>query len=238
MGEKSVNGETEKDFKARQEALKSEVNKMDRDSLHSLPEREKFFQDVYNNAEGDAAAVPWADLAAKEKLANWLEENPDHEGRAIDVGCGLGDNAEALSQAWYETIGFDFSPKAISWAKERFPESDVTYRQMDLFDLPQEWLGQFDLVHECYTLQSIPPETLEKSIPAVASLVAPNGILLVYTRIRDDGAEVEGPPWPLEESKVISFADHGLELVSREDFILERPDRKIPHSFIVWRRPS
>lgn len=233
-----MSSETKEVFKARQEAMKSKVNEMDKNSLHSLPEREKFFQDVYNNAEGDAAAVPWADLAAKEKLATWLEENPDHEGRAIDVGCGLGDNAEALSEAWYETIGFDFSPKAISWAKERFPESDVTYRQMDLFDLPPEWLGSFDLVHECYTLQSIPPETLEKSIPAVASLVAPNGVLLVYTRLRDDGAEVDGPPWPLEENKLLSFADHGLELVSREDFILDRPDRQIQHSFMVWRRPS
>ena len=232
-----MSSETREEFKARQEALKSEINKLDKDSLHSLPEREKFFEDVYNNAEGDAAAVPWADLAAKDKLAQWLQENPDHEGRAIDVGCGLGDNAEALSEAWYETIGFDFSPKAIAWAKGRFPESDVTYRQMDLFELPQEWLGAFDLVHECYTLQSIPSETLEKSIPAVASLVAPEGFLLVYSRIREDGGSVESPPWPLEESKLMSFTDHGLELVSREDFILERPDRKIPHVFCVWRRP-
>ncbi len=93
-------------------------------------------------------------------------------------------------------------------------------------------------MHECYTLQSIPPETLVNSIPSVASLVAPNGILLVYTRIREDESEVEGPPWPLEERKVMSFVDQGLELVSREDFILERPDRDIPHSFCVWRRPA
>lgn len=233
-----MSSETNEDFKARQEALKSKINALDKDMIHSLPEREKFFQDVYNNADGDAADVPWADLAAKDRLANWLEENPDHEGRAIDVGCGLGDNAEALSEAWYETIGFDFSPKAISWAKQRFEDSDVTYRQMDLFDLPQEWIGAFDLVHECYTLQSIPPETLEKSIPAVASLVAPNGILLVYSRIRDDGGDVNGPPWPLEETQIMSFTNHGLELVSREDFIIERPDKKIPHAFCVWRRPE
>lgn len=233
-----MTSETEEDFQKRREAIKAQINKLDADVVHNMPEREAFFQDVYNNAEGDAAAVPWAELAAKDKLANWLLENPDHEGRAIDVGCGLGDNAEALSEAWFETIGFDFSAKAISWAKQRFEESDVTYRQADLFDLPEEWLGAFDLVHECYTLQSIPPETLVNSIPSVASLVATNGILLVYTRIREDESEVEGPPWPLEERKVMSFEDHGLELVSREDFILERPDRDIPHSFCVWRRPA
>ena len=233
-----MTSEKDDDFAKRREAAMAVVQLLDKDSLHEMPEREAFFQEVYDRADGDAAAVPWADLAAKDKLANWLLENPDHEGRAIDVGCGLGDNAEALSEAWYETIGFDFSPKAIAWAKQRFPESDVTYRQADLFDLPQKWMGQFDLVHECYTLQSIPPETLEKTIPAIASLVAPNGILLVYTRIRDNGGDFDGPPWPLEETKAMSFSDHGLELVSREDFILERPDRIIPHAFCVWRRPE
>jgi len=231
-----LSSESREEFLKRRDALKLEVNKLDSDTIHSMPEREAFFEDVYRNAEGDAAAVPWADLAAKEKLLTWLSDNPDYEGRAIDVGCGLGDNAEALSEAWFETIGFDFSAKAISWAKQRFDESDVTYRQADLFDLPDEWIGAFDLVHECYTLQSIPPETLTKSIPSIASLLAPEGMLLVYTRIREDGGEVDGPPWPLEEMQAMSFADHGLELVSREDFVLDWREREIPHVFCVWRK--
>ena len=233
-----MTNQMDEDFQKRREAMKTVINKMDEDTVHSMPEREAFFEDVYHNADGDAAAVPWADMAAKDRLANWLLENQTHQGRAIDVGCGLGDNAEALAEAGYQTIGFDFSPKAISWARQRFKESAVSYHQADLFDLPKEWLGAFDLVHECYTLQSIPPETLKKSIPGVASLVAPKGFLLVYSRVREDNSTVEGPPWPLEMSKIIEFENHGLELVSREDFILERPDRDIPHAFCVWRRPS
>ena len=104
--------------------------------------------------------MPWADLSAKHKLADWLQNNPGGGKRAVDVGCGLGDNAEALAEAGYATIGFDFSGDAISWAEQRFRESDVDYHVADLFDLPTEWIGAFDLVHECYTLQSIPPETL------------------------------------------------------------------------------
>ncbi len=94
-----MTSETEEDFQKRREAIKTQINKLDADVVHNMPEREAFFQEVYNNAKGDAAAVPWAELAAKDKIANWLLENPDHEGRAIDVGCGLGDNAEALSEA-------------------------------------------------------------------------------------------------------------------------------------------
>lgn len=225
------------DFKTRQEANKSRINALDHDRLFSEPRRDAFFETVYQMADGDPAMVPWADLNAKDKLMQWLEQNPDHSGRAIDVGCGLGDNASALEKAGYDTTAFDFSPDAIEWAKQRFSASSIRFEVQDLFDLPSDWLGRFDLVHECYTLQSIPPETLEKSIPAIASLVAKGGLLLVYTRIRDDWVEVSGPPWPLEKSRAASFSDFGLERISREAFDLEKPDRQIPHDFSVWRRP-
>jgi len=226
----------DKDFAARREKAMASVQLIDKDRLHDMPEREAFFEEVYDRAEGDAAAVPWADLAAKDSLSKWLAGNPNHHGHAVDVGCGLGDNAEALSAAGYTTMGFDFSPKAIAWAKQRFGDSDVQYCEADLFNLPDEWIGKFDLVHECYTLQSIPPETLARSIPAVASLVAHGGILLVYSRIREDDADVDGPPWPLEATSLMSFANHGLKLVSREEFTLERPDKSIPHAFCAWEK--
>lgn len=233
-----MSSETREEFLKRRDAMKLEINKLDRDTIHSMPEREVFFETVYENADGDAAGVPWADLAAKNELSNWLEDNPDHNGRAIDIGCGLGDNAHALAQSGYDTTAFDFSPKAIAWAKERFPDSRVSFHVEDMFKLPSEWLGNFDLVHECYTLQSIPSETLEKSIPAVASLLAPGGLLLVYTRVREDGEDVEGPPWPLEKTKAMSFTEQGLEQVSCKAFILEWKGRQIPHVFCVWRKPS
>lgn len=236
MGEESVSGND--DFKARQEAAKAQINALDHERLFAEPRRDAFFDTVYQNAKGDAAFVPWADLAPKHALADWLMDNPGQGKRAIDVGCGLGDNAEALAAVGYKTIAFDFSADAIRWAKERFPETSVDYRTADLFGLPEEFLGAFDVVHECYTLQSIPPETLSQSVPAVASLVAPGGKLLVYTRLRADGAEVQGPPWPLEEKIVSSFSDYGLDALNRERFELEKGERKLLHEFAVWRRPA
>ena len=226
----------EDSFQARRDAAKSKIDHLDEYTGPDSTKREAFFETVYDLAGGDAAAVPWADLAAKESLANWLSASSSHEGSAIDIGCGLGDNAEALAEAGYATKAFDFSKKAIDWAKKRFPDSPVEYHQADLFDMPKDWIEAFDLVHECYTLQSIPPETLKKSIPATASLIAPGGTLLVYSRIRADGAEVQGPPWPLEESALMAFESHGLTLLSRKDFKLVRPDKHIPHAFCVWRR--
>ncbi len=226
------------DFKARQQANRSHINALDHERLFSEPRRDAFFETVYQMADGDAALVPWADLQPKDKLVKWLAEHSRGSGRAIDVGCGLGDNAIALAEAGYDTTAFDFSPDAIDWAKKRFSNSPIQFEVQDLFNLPDYWNGYFDLVHECYTLQSIPSETLEHSVPAVANLVAKGGVLIVYARIREDGAEVSGPPWPLEVSVAASFSDYGLELVSRELFDLQKAERKIPHEFSVWRRPE
>ncbi len=91
------------------------------------PERQAFFNAVYEQAAGDAAFVPWADLKAKEQLNNGLrkmtESNPHPALTAMDVACGLGDNAEALARAGYATTAFDLAGDAIDWAKKRFPES-------------------------------------------------------------------------------------------------------------------
>lgn len=204
-------------------------------------DRFQFFDEVYENAAGEAGSVPWADLAPKDELVQWLAENPGinpsgARKRAIDVACGLGDNAEALAGAGYETIGFDYSAKAIDWARRRFPGSTASYETADLFDPPGSWIGTFDLVNECFTLQALPPEMLDRTAAAIAALVRPGGDLLVYTRYEKQGRS-EGPPWPLAESRLDLFAPLGFETVSERRFKHHRPDgRVIPHSFRHWRK--
>lgn len=239
-------GPDDADFLERREKAKAKVNALDRNRVHDAPERKAFFNDVYARAQGDAAFVPWADLKPKEQLVQWLEKNAGINSAktssripaAIDIACGLGDNAEAIAAAGYGTTAFDLSADAIDWAKKRFPGSAVNYRQADLFAPSEEWLGKFDFVHECFTLQALPPEMLEQTAAAVASLVAPGGDLLVYTRWRPDGAAVEGPPWPLEESRLDCFAALGFERISETRFEVEKPGRTILHAFTHWQRKT
>lgn len=225
------------EFAARREALKRRINPLDRELLDDNPDRTDFFETVYDMADGDAAGVPWADLAPKPEIAEWLTGNHGNGRTALDIACGLGDHAEAMAEAGYRTAAFDLSDKAINWARKRFPASDVDYRTANLLELPSDWTAGFDLVNECYTIQSVPPPLHRQFSEAVASLVKHGGTLLIYARTRAEGTEHDGPPWPLMPSEYEVFGDFGLECIDQSLFDVERPDRRIPHVFSVWKRP-
>ncbi|PCI04481.1 MAG: methyltransferase type 11 [Hyphomicrobiales bacterium] len=226
----------DEDFREKQKQARVEINKLDADRVHDEPERIAFFNAVYQRAGRDAINVPWADLHPKDKLLDWLKDKKGQDQTALDIACGLGDNAEAIAEYGYQTAAFDVAADAILWAKKRFPESLVQYRQADLFDPPSEWLEKFDLVHECYTLQALPPKMFEKSARAVANLVKPGGTLLVYTRILPEPREQAGPPWPLIKDQAEIFFTLGFKLVSEDIFTIDRPDRQIPHGFYEWKK--
>jgi len=195
-----------------------------------------WFDELYLAANGDPALVPWAKLEPHPVLAEWIGRSGHlHEGSAIDVGCGLGDNAEYLDEAGYDVTAFDLSQTAIDWARRRHPATAVSYHQADLFNLPSIWRGAFTLVHECYTIQALDAEIRRTAMAHIAALVAPGGTLLVICRSRAEDETAEGPPWPLARSELEPFVAAGLEQTSFEHLTVTQ-DRPIPHFRATYRR--
>ncbi len=196
------------------------------------PLRRQWFEAVYALSEGDPAGVPWANLAPHPLLLQWLGAQGRLDGlRALDVGCGLGDNALALAQAGAHVVAFDLVARAIDWARSRFPRGEIEFMAADLFEPPPEWSGGFDLVHECYTLQALPEVLLPKAARALADFVAPGGRLLVIARARDEGQKIAGPPWPLTRGQIERLAIEGLALQELEDLTTQQGARHWRASF-------
>ncbi|MBN1480743.1 class I SAM-dependent methyltransferase [candidate division KSB1 bacterium] len=179
-----------------------------------------WFEILYSKSENTRAIIPWADMAPNPNVVEFFERNglSGNGNLALKVGCGLGDDAEYLSDLGFNVFAFDISPTAIRKAKGRFPNSKVLYLIEDLFTAPVEWNGLFDFVLESYTLQVLPSNLRKKAIKAISSFVSPGGNLLVVTRARNDHENKGAMPWPLTESEVRNFEKYSMNCNSFEDY--------------------
>jgi SAM-dependent methyltransferase len=179
---------------------------------------------LYGAATRGAVTMPWDHESPQAELAQWMQQQSRANlgaGRsAIVVGCGLGADAEYLARFGFRTTAFDISANAIAIAKSRHPDSPVTYRVADVFDLPADWPQSFDLVVEIYTVQALPLSLRQQAMTAVGGLVAPGGRLLAIQVIRADGSPMpDGPPWPLTRAEIGGFAGAGLQPVAIEELV-------------------
>jgi len=175
----------------------------------SVKKSNDFFESIYRQSQGDEKLVPWANLKTDAFLEEYLEQNIG-EGKAIVIGCGLGDDALALKEAGFDVTAIDVSATAINWCKERFYHADIDFRVQDIFELPEHMLGQYDFIFESRTIQSLPLEYRNKIIGAISSLLAPRAKALIVAHGKNAGEKHNGPPWPLERNELRLFENYDL----------------------------
>ena len=177
-----------------------------------------WFERFYQRAAGDWDQVPWADRRPNPYLVAWLRTfgAAPIRKRCLVVGCGLGDDAEALASAGFDVIAFDISATAIDAARRRFPRSGVDYVVADILQPPPAWAAAFDLIFEAFTLQALPPEPRHAAIGSIAGLVAPGGRVFVLCRARDADDPIGELPWPLTRDELALFEAAGLRATTVE----------------------
>jgi SAM-dependent methyltransferase len=176
-----------------------------------------WFETLYAAAEQGTVTVPWADFAPSPRLVSALAGLAGG-GRALVIGCGLGDDAEHVASLGYTTVAFDVSPTAVVSARRRFPRSSVEYVIADLLSPPQSWAGAFELVVEVYTLQVLTGAARRAAFARTAELLAPGGRLLVIAAARAEHDDPGKMPWPLTRAEIESFREYGLSEDSIVDF--------------------
>jgi len=192
-----------------------------RATISVMSERDEtvqFFESFYAGAGDDYSQIPWARLSPGPPLIDWLDAEPPAAGTvALVVGCGLGDDAEELARRGCVVEAFDVSRTAIETARRRFPDSTVSYRVADLFELPSDWRGRFALIVEVQTIQSLPPNDHRAAIAAISDCLAPGGRMFVRTALRREEVPAVSRPWPLTLAELHGFEDEGLELTARRE---------------------
>ena len=104
-------------------------------------------------------------------------------GRALDLGCGTGTNVVYLARHGWEAVGVDFVGRAIAKARRRAREAGVPDRSSffiaDVTRL-QFLSGPFDLALDIGCLHSLPVRDRAAYAAALARLVRPGGVFLLY----------------------------------------------------------
>jgi SAM-dependent methyltransferase len=186
-------------------------------------EQENFFDSVYKSASHNLVSIPWVKLKPNELLTDFLATAQiEPSQKALVIGCGVGDDADVLQRAGFVVDAIDISPTAIEIAKGRFVSPDINFTVADIFALPKQHEGRYDVVYEGLTIQSIPRAKRKELIKIIASLVAPKGTLLVYAHRQEDTDNMGGPPWPLYRHEFDWILEHGFEEISTR----EQPEPK------------
>lgn len=195
-----------------------------------------WFEELYASANGDEYWIPWSNGEPHHFLTEWASTIKSR-GRALVVGCGLGEDAAYLSRKGWNVTAFDISPSAIQWAKKIYSSENIDWQVADLLSLPEEWIGLFDLVVEVHILQAIPESIRILAAPNMAPLLALSGQLVCIGRLNEKEEEYEGPPWPLSRNFIDSI---GVDM-KNVDFIkkqLLNDDPDVIRYRSVWERET
>lgn len=193
-----------------------------------------WFEELYQESERDRGLIPWDWKEPHPFLVDWIEPLQDH-GRALVVGCGLGEDAAFLSRKGWRVTAFDISESAVDWASNLHNELQVEWVVADLLNLPNSWEGKFDLVLEVHILQAIPEEIRKKASRKLAPLVASEGHLVCIGRLEEPEEEYSGPPWPLSANFIEEI---GQDLERHELHAAIIPEKDSIRYRAVWKNSA
>lgn len=109
--------------------------------------------------------------------------------RALDIGCGIGDDSRLLALHGFDVCGVDLSPVAIDRARGVSSPSSKYPRFVvgDLLNLPDAIDGPFDLLVDIGTLDDFPRRRRPQAAAAITSLARTGSKLYLWCFFgRDD----------------------------------------------------
>ena len=95
--------------------------------------------------------------------------------RVLEIGCGIGTDAEQFARHGAEYVGIDLSDASLDLCKQRFSvyNLDGEFHHIDITDDKVSDLGQFDLVYSYGVLHHYPG--MQDHIKTVSTLLSPGG---------------------------------------------------------------
>jgi SAM-dependent methyltransferase len=150
-------------------------------------------------------------------------------GRAIDLGCGTGDNAIALARRGYVVTGIDLAERALSRAREKAAAAgaEIDFRLGDVTTLEAED-GAYDLIVDRGLLMSLAGERARRAYgEAVVRLAAVGGHAYQFQWVLPARPPPLSPAWLATRTRSVVLAPDELERRLGRAFAVEVVRRSV-----------
>ena len=156
--------------------------------------------------------APWEIGEAQPLVREILKKS--QPGRLLDVGCGLGFNAEAAADLGFEVVAIDASRQFIEKCQEKFSASDITFLVSDATNTNLE--PGFNTVLDSTTYHAIPLSQRLMYLAEMRRLVSKNTLFHIIAF----SPAANGMPKPLAAE--LSEISKNLESTGWEVLFVEK----------------
>ena len=139
--------------------------------------------------------------SAAEQLLRQLASDGVDGGLVVDLGCGSGILAEAVSDAGYDVLGIDISPDMIAMARRRVPDAEFRCESLLSAELPPSIAVV--AVGECFNYrfdERVSRDALRALFARIHAALEPGGVLLF---------DAAGPGRVPGEGRLQTYVDGG-----------------------------
>ncbi len=182
--------------------------------LHCPKDWEQAYLD--GNSPWDLGAAPPSLQRVVAELVQTREAGDGSVERVFVPGTGRGHDARAFAAAGFDVTANDIAATAVAEGKALDAEAglSMTWSRADLFALPADLDGSFDLVWEQTCFCAIPPARRDDYVAAVARLLRPGGS---WVGVLWDVGRPGGPPFAINREHIEQHFLAAFEIVSVED---------------------
>ena len=159
--------------------------------------------------------LPWDIKRPDKNLVEAIDKYNIKSCKALDVGCGTGDNVFWLTQQGFEVTGVDIAPEAIKMAIDKSKELNIKTTFVTLDFIVENIPGKpFDFIFDRGCFHTFNKKKTRKAYAKqVYNHLAKDGYWLTLIGSYDDGRLDIGPP-KRTAMEIVSATEKYFEIIS------------------------
>ncbi len=156
--------------------------------------------------------LPWVSKTIHPTLKKVIDKLPISNGKALDIGCGLGQVSRYLAKVGYETTGIDISEEAIKLCNQLNDTGKIiNYQTANSITFTSD--NKYDLIIDFLHIHDIERKDVQKYLKNIDQLLSDKGYFIVSTFSQDDESNKYNN---IRES---NYVEQKINYYSKEDIL-------------------